>query len=92
MNIMLTVNALTLAWIIALSYTFGISDNIYTLVVQIAGLIYVAFYSVNLAARKDDKIEGLESDLDSAVEVAYHRGATEWVQLNYPQHFERLSK
>ncbi len=38
-----------------------------------------------------DKVDGLLSDLDSAVEVAYKRGATEWTRLNYPQMFARLS-
>lgn len=38
-----------------------------------------------------DKIEGLQADLDSAIEVAFNRGATEWVRLNYPDHFNRLS-
>lgn len=41
--------------------------------------------------RKDDKIEGFEADLDSAVEVAFNRGAAEWVRLNYPRQYERLS-
>lgn len=31
----------------------------------------------------------LESDLDSAVEVAWKRGASDWVRLNYPKHYER---
>lgn len=39
-----------------------------------------------------DKIDGLESDLDSAIEVAFNRGATDWVRLNYPKRYERLSK
>lgn len=38
-----------------------------------------------------EKIEGLEADLDSAVEVAFKRGATEWVRLNYPKHYSRLA-
>ena len=33
-----------------------------------------------------DKIDGLESELDSAVEVAIKRGAVEWGRLNYPNH------
>lgn len=33
-----------------------------------------------------DKIDGLESDLDGAVEVAISRGAVEWGRLNYPRH------
>lgn len=41
--------------------------------------------------RLHDQVEGLNSDLDSAVEVAFRRGATEWVRLNYPTHFDRLS-
>lgn len=40
--------------------------------------------------RAADKIEGLEADLGSAVEVAFKRGATEWVRLNYPEHYKRL--
>lgn len=38
-----------------------------------------------------DRVDGLGADLDSAVEVAFHHGATDWVRLNYPTHFERLS-
>lgn len=38
-----------------------------------------------------DAVDGLSADLDSAVEVAFKRGATEWVRLNYPDHFKRLS-
>jgi hypothetical protein len=38
-----------------------------------------------------DKIDGLSSDLDNAVEVAFKRGATEWVRLNYPEHYKRLT-
>lgn len=37
-----------------------------------------------------DKIEGLEADLDSAIEVAFNRGAKNWVEMNYPDHFKRL--
>lgn len=39
-----------------------------------------------------DKIEGLEADLGDAVEVAYNHGAEEWVKLNYPKTYERLSE
>jgi hypothetical protein len=38
-----------------------------------------------------DRAEGLEADLDSAVEVAFKRGATEWVRLNYPKHYTRFT-
>jgi hypothetical protein len=38
-----------------------------------------------------DKIEGLDADLDSAVEVAWKRGATNWVRMNYPKHYERFT-
>ena len=37
-----------------------------------------------------DKIDGLTSDLEGAVEVAFKRGATEWVRLNYPKQYETL--
>lgn len=38
-----------------------------------------------------DKIDGLESELRSAVEVAYSHGAHEWVRLNYPAQYLALS-
>lgn len=38
-----------------------------------------------------DKIDGLEEDLKSAIRVAYNHGAHDWVRLNYPVMFERLS-
>jgi len=37
-----------------------------------------------------DKVEGLETDLRCAVQVAYNRGATEWARLNYPGMIEWL--
>ena len=37
-----------------------------------------------------DKAEGLESDLRSAVQVAWRRGAKEWARLNYPQYIDWL--
>lgn len=39
-----------------------------------------------------DKIEGLSADLDSAVGVAFNRGAHEWVRMNYPDRFDKLSR
>lgn len=39
-----------------------------------------------------DKIEGLESDLDNAVETAYDRGAEEWAKANYPARYLRLKR
>ncbi|UXN58846.1 hypothetical protein [Phyllobacterium zundukense] len=38
----------------------------------------------------EHKIHALEVDLGSAVEIAYLRGATEWVRINYPSHYKRL--
>lgn len=35
-------------------------------------------------------IDGLKANLDSAIEIAFVHGATEWVRLNYPTHYERL--
>jgi hypothetical protein len=37
-----------------------------------------------------DKIEGLSADLDAAIEVAWKRGAHDWVRLNYPKHYTRF--
>ena len=39
-----------------------------------------------------DKIDGLEEDLRSAVEVAWRRGAETWVRNNYPAHVARLER
>ncbi len=44
------------------------------------------------ALRVVGKIDGLEEDLKSAVQVAWHRGATEWVRMNYPKDAERLER
>ncbi len=48
----------------------------------------------DLATRLEaiDKIEGLEADLKSAIQVAWHRGATKWVKMNYPRDAERLER
>ncbi len=40
----------------------------------------------------EDRIEGLEEDLKSAIEVAWNRGATKWVRMNYPRDAERLER
>ena len=40
--------------------------------------------------RIQHKIEGLEEDLKSAVEVAWDRGARTWVRVNYPARAARL--
>jgi len=36
------------------------------------------------------RIEELEHELYDAVEIAYLRGASEWVRIHYPQYYERL--
>ena len=46
--------------------------------------------SATLLREAADKIEGLKEDLKSAVEIAWDRGATEWVRLNYPRDARRL--
>ena len=38
----------------------------------------------------EDTIEGLDSDLFEAVQVAYSRGATDWAEANYPKWFRQL--
>ena len=38
------------------------------------------------------RVQDLESDLDNVIEIAYLRGATEWVRLHFPAHYDRLYK
>ncbi|WP_271899245.1 hypothetical protein [Candidatus Phyllobacterium onerii] len=35
-------------------------------------------------------VESLRADLYKAVEIAFLYGATEWVHVNYPTHYQRL--
>ena len=52
----------------------------------------------DISARVDeleDKIDGLESELSSAVDVLFRRGddeAREWVRMNYPKQYDVLKK
>lgn len=46
---------------------------------------------VDILREAEDKIEGLEADLESAVETAFKRGATEWTRLNYPDLYARFN-
>ena len=54
--------------------------------------------SAALRARFDeleDKIDGLESELSSAVDVLFRRGddeAREWIRMNYPKQYDVLKK
>ncbi|MCP4410768.1 MAG: hypothetical protein GY807_24110 [Gammaproteobacteria bacterium] len=36
--------------------------------------------------RLQDKVDGLECDLENAVETAFKRGAVKWARMNYPNH------
>lgn len=38
----------------------------------------------------ENDVEGLQADLDSAIRVAWVRGAHDWVRDNYPKHYERF--
>lgn len=40
--------------------------------------------------RLRDKVDGLESDLSAAVELAFNTGNKEWVMLNYPEAYDKL--
>lgn len=42
-------------------------------------------------AFSSDKVEGLEADLENAVETAFNRGAKDWARMNYPDQYQRLS-
>ena len=52
----------------------------------------------DISARVDeleDKIDGLESELSSAIDVLFWHGdeaASEWVRLNYPKQYAALKK
>lgn len=39
----------------------------------------------------EDEIEALDSELNEAIKVALNHGAIDWVRLNYPKHYERLT-
>lgn len=39
-----------------------------------------------------DKIDGLSSDLDEAVRIAFKYGATDWVKMNYPALYENFTR
>lgn len=44
------------------------------------------------ASIEEDRIDGLQADLEAAVQVAYNRGAEEWARLNYPGWIDRLER
>jgi hypothetical protein len=62
--------------------------------------VVAAIIDANYAANKradelEDKIDGLESDLSSAVDVLFWHGddeAREWVRLNYPKQYDVLKR
>ena len=49
-------------------------------------------HHVAMARAAADAIEKLSADLDAAIEAAFDHGAKAWVQLNYPDRYERLSR
>lgn len=55
-------------------------------VMNVAGIL-LAVQKVEI---EEDRIDGLESDLESAVQVAFNHGAEEWARLNYPSWIDRL--
>ena len=60
------------------------------------GAIIASLEAANkLADELEDKIDGLESELSSAVDVLFWHGddeAREWVRLNYPNQYDVLKK
>lgn len=57
-------------------------------VMGVAGIL-LAVQKVEI---EEDRIEGLQSDLESAVQVAFNHGAEEWARLNYPSWIDRLEE
>lgn len=37
-----------------------------------------------------DRAEGLEADLDNAIDVIWKRGGTYYISLNYPHHYVKF--
>lgn len=40
--------------------------------------------------RLNDKVDGLEADLESAVEAAFRLGAVDWTRKNYPALYRKF--
>jgi hypothetical protein len=77
-----------------LSDEFPTSDDAISIAREAVGRLNVC---VEIAARAvgrldqlHDRCEDLKEDLRAAVEIAFARGAREWVQINYPKDYERL--
>jgi hypothetical protein len=83
----------------------GRSENVYSranarFIAAANPVAVLAILSALDAANKradelEDKIDGLESDISSAVDVLFWHGddeAREWVRLNYPKQYAALKK
>jgi hypothetical protein len=61
-------------------------DSITQAVAGVAGIL-LAIQKIEI---QEDCIDGLQADLEEAVQVAYNRGAEDWARLNYPSWIDRL--
>lgn len=84
---------------IEIDWTQGVAENFER--VKSAALAALESAEAELTAIRErvneleDKIDGLESELSSAVDVLFRRGddeAREWVRLNYPKQYAALKK
>ena len=77
---------------IEIDWTQGVSENFQ----RVKSAALAAIEAANKRADElEDKIDGLESDISSAVDVLFWHGddeAREWVRLNYPKQYAALKK
>ena len=77
---------------IEIDWTHGVGENFE----RVKSAALAAIEAANKRADElEDKIDGLESDLSSAVDVLFRRGdneAREWIRLNYPKQYAALKK
>lgn len=48
--------------------------------------------AIDVAEEAEDYIDGLKSELENAVQVAYNFGAHDWCKSNFPSQFEEMEK
>jgi len=71
-------------------YVIKFGDNIQTCYEEADCMMFATEFFQHSMSEVLDKVDALESELSEAVTVAFNRGATMWVQANYPAQYERL--
>jgi hypothetical protein len=77
---------------IEIDWTQGVAENFE----RVKSAALAAIEAANKRADElEDKIDGLESDLSSAIDVLFWHGdeaASEWIRLNYPKQYATFKK